>query len=85
MLFCAGVGAALIYWATIEWTYYIDEPPFGAVAGGEVELFGVDRLHGAARFGASGACGPGARRPTAWCWLWRKAGLGFGIDGSHGS
>ena len=33
MLFCAGVGAALIYWATIEWTYYIDKPPFGAQPG----------------------------------------------------
>ncbi len=33
MLFCAGVGAALIYWATIEWTYYIDKPPFGAAPG----------------------------------------------------
>lgn len=33
MLFCAGVGAALIYWATIEWTYYLDTPPFGAEPG----------------------------------------------------
>jgi len=29
MLFCAGVGAGLLYWAVIEWGYYIDAPPFG--------------------------------------------------------
>jgi BCCT family betaine/carnitine transporter len=30
MLFCAGVGAGLLYWAVIEWGYYIDAPPHGA-------------------------------------------------------
>ena len=30
MLFCAGVGAGLVYWATIEWAFYLDNPPFGA-------------------------------------------------------
>ncbi|MEM9181853.1 MAG: BCCT family transporter [Pseudomonadota bacterium] len=30
MLFCAGVGAGLLYWATIEWGYYMATPPFGA-------------------------------------------------------
>jgi len=29
MLFCAGVGAGLLFWAPIEWAYYIDAPPFG--------------------------------------------------------
>ena len=29
MMFCAGVGAGLIYWAAIEWGYYIDQPPHG--------------------------------------------------------
>ena len=29
MLFCAGVGAGLIYWAGIEWGYYYEAPPFG--------------------------------------------------------
>jgi betaine/carnitine transporter, BCCT family len=29
MMFCAGVGAGLLYWATIEWGYYIDKPPYG--------------------------------------------------------
>ncbi|MGI9295794.1 MAG: BCCT family transporter, partial [Pseudomonadales bacterium] len=29
MLFCAGVGAGLLYWAVIEWGYYIDTPPYG--------------------------------------------------------
>jgi BCCT family betaine/carnitine transporter len=30
MLFCAGVGAGLIYWSTIEWAHYLASPPFGA-------------------------------------------------------
>ena len=30
MLFCAGVGAGLLYWCGIEWAYYYDTPPFGA-------------------------------------------------------
>ncbi|KAA1188400.1 BCCT family transporter [Pseudohalioglobus sediminis] len=29
MLFSAGIGAGLLYWAVIEWGYYIDSPPFG--------------------------------------------------------
>ena len=33
MLFCAGVGAGLMYWAPIEWAYYYDAPPFGLEAG----------------------------------------------------
>lgn len=32
MIFCAGVGAGLMYWAVIEWGYYIDAPPFGIEA-----------------------------------------------------
>lgn len=34
MLFCAGVGAGLLYWAVIEWAYYIQAPPFGLEPGG---------------------------------------------------
>jgi len=30
MLFCAGVGAGLLYWAAIEWSFYYEAPPFGA-------------------------------------------------------
>lgn len=29
MLFCAGIGAGLMYWCVIEWTYYFEAPPFG--------------------------------------------------------
>ncbi len=29
MLFCAGIGAGLMYWCVIEWSYYFDNPPFG--------------------------------------------------------
>ncbi len=32
MLFCAGVGAGLMYWCAIEWAYYYDNPPFGVEA-----------------------------------------------------
>ena len=28
MLFCAGIGASVIYWGTIEWAYYYTAPPF---------------------------------------------------------
>ena len=30
MLFCAGIGAGIMYWGTIEWAYYLNTPPFGA-------------------------------------------------------
>jgi BCCT family betaine/carnitine transporter len=30
MLFCAGIGAGLMYWCLIEWTYYYGAPPLGA-------------------------------------------------------
>ncbi len=29
MLFCAGVGAGLLYWAAIEWVAYYEKPPYG--------------------------------------------------------
>jgi BCCT family betaine/carnitine transporter len=29
MLFCAGIGASLIYWGATEWVFYYLEPPFG--------------------------------------------------------
>jgi len=29
MLFCAGVGAGLMYWSVTEWAFYYDSPPFG--------------------------------------------------------
>ena len=33
MIFCAGVGAGLLYWAAIEWSYYLKTPPLGIEAG----------------------------------------------------
>jgi BCCT family betaine/carnitine transporter len=30
MLFCAGVGAGLMFWCVTEWSYYYVSPPFGA-------------------------------------------------------
>ncbi len=29
MFFCSGIGTSLIYWSSIEWTYYYKSPPFG--------------------------------------------------------
>lgn len=29
MLFCAGIGASLIYWGATEWVFYYESPPFG--------------------------------------------------------
>ncbi|MDA8591246.1 BCCT family transporter [Luminiphilus sp.] len=30
MLFAAGIGSGMMYWASIEWAFYVDTPPFGA-------------------------------------------------------
>ena len=32
MLFCTGIGSALIYWGAAEWAFYIGDPPYGVVA-----------------------------------------------------
>lgn len=32
MFFCSGIGTSLIYWSSIEWTYYYKSPPFGIEA-----------------------------------------------------
>lgn len=32
MLFCAGTGASLLVWSSVEWAFYYDSPPFGAEA-----------------------------------------------------
>ncbi len=29
MLFCAGIGASVMFWGAIEWAYYYSGPPFG--------------------------------------------------------
>ena len=28
MLFCSGIGAGLIYWSSVEWSYYVGIPQF---------------------------------------------------------
>ena len=35
MIFCAGVGAGLLYWAVIEWSYYLKTPPLGLEVGSQ--------------------------------------------------
>lgn len=36
MFFCSGIGTSLLYWATIEWVYYYQSPPFGLEAASTV-------------------------------------------------
>lgn len=45
MLFCAGVATGILYWGTIEWTYYYETPPFG------VEPRSVEAVRWASVFG----------------------------------
>jgi BCCT family betaine/carnitine transporter len=45
MLFCAGIGTSLLYWATIEWVYYYQTPPFG------IEAESAEAAHWAAMYG----------------------------------
>ena len=33
MLFCAGIGVGIMYWAPVEWIYYYQSPPFFVEAG----------------------------------------------------
>ncbi len=45
MLFCAGIGTSLLYWATIEWVYYYQAPPFG------IEPESAEAAHWGAMYG----------------------------------
>jgi len=45
MLFCAGIGASILYWGTIEWAYYYQAPPF------QVEPRSADAVRWAAAYG----------------------------------
>ena len=45
MLFCTGIGAGLLYWSTIEWVFYLREPPLGA------EVGSVEAIEWAATYG----------------------------------
>ena len=29
MLFCSGIGGGIIYWSSVEWSYYVEIPQFG--------------------------------------------------------
>ena len=52
MLFCAGVGAGLMYWAAIEWAYYLQTPPFGLEAR-SIEAQGWASAYGIFHWGPS--------------------------------
>ena len=31
MLFCSGIGGGIIYWSSVEWTYYVESPQFDLI------------------------------------------------------
>ncbi len=66
MLFCAGIGTSLLYWATIEWVYYYQAPPFG------VEAESVEAAHWA----ATRRAGRGCRSDRCSVWPYRIRSLG---------
>lgn len=45
MLFCAGIGASILYWGTIEWAYYFQAPPF------QIEPYSAEAARWAAAYG----------------------------------
>ncbi|MDG2385704.1 MAG: BCCT family transporter [Pirellulaceae bacterium] len=45
MLFCAGVATGILYWGSIEWTFYYLAPPFG------IEPKSVEAIEWAATYG----------------------------------
>lgn len=53
MVFCAGVASGLFYWATIEWAYYFDAPPFGLTPG-STEAIEWGATYGMFHWGISG-------------------------------
>lgn len=52
MLFCAGTGASLLVWSGVEWAYYIDSPPLGAVARSQ-EAFELATAYGPFHWGVT--------------------------------
>ncbi len=55
MLFCAGIGAGLMYWSVIEWAYYLDTPPLG-LEGGSPEAQEWAATYGIFHWGLSAWC-----------------------------
>ena len=55
MLFCAGIGAGLMYWSVIEWAYYLDAPPLG-LEGGSPEAQEWAATYGIFHWGLSAWC-----------------------------
>ncbi|PMG78698.1 choline transporter [Shewanella sp. 10N.286.51.B7] len=55
MLFCGGIGASILFWGTIEWAYYYQNPPFQLEPGSE-EAIRWAATYGLFHWG-----------PIAWC------------------
>ena len=53
MLFCAGVATGILYFGTIEWTYYYKSPPYGAVPG-SIEAINWAATYGMFHWGLTG-------------------------------
>ena len=52
MLFCSGIGGGIIYWAGVEWSYYVGNPPFGVMPYSE-ESFSLATAYGLFHWGIS--------------------------------
>lgn len=55
MLFCAGVGAGLMYWSVVEWAYYVETPPYGIEPGSSESLLWASS-YGVFHWGLSAWC-----------------------------
>ncbi|MFZ9034271.1 MAG: BCCT family transporter, partial [Anaerohalosphaeraceae bacterium] len=53
MLFCAGVATGILYFGTIEWTYYYKSPPYGSVPG-SIEAINWAATYGMFHWGLTG-------------------------------
>jgi BCCT family betaine/carnitine transporter len=53
MLFCAGVATGILYFGTIEWTYYYKSPPYGATPG-SIEAINWAATYGMFHWGLTG-------------------------------
>ena len=52
MLFCSGIGAGIIYWSSVEWTYYVGVPQFNVISYSE-DSFALATAYGLFHWGLS--------------------------------
>ena len=52
MLFCSGIGGGIIYWSSVEWTYYVESPQFDLIPF-SVEAYSLATAYGLFHWGIS--------------------------------